>query len=289
MLTAYSLELYATSPADSVASFTDKTTIGVTDITPLQTKVANKYTWRKITGLNLWNQITDTTEARITTLLGASNSWNGINDFDGATFNSGSHGKVTFSDSAIFTSRTEVGTLYPYNATSFIGDAGDPFLRIYSKNFVLINSGGTDSAYINIGSGGEIEIPRLTVTEQFIMDSSSSLNSIIYTYKKFEVPNTGDTIMTFTTKEPFVELDLPGNVTPGISRFDITGAAKGQVVRIYNGEASYTIILEDYVSGDDNLYLSANFTMGTNDVIELMCIDPSVSAQKWIEISRSNN
>ena len=61
------------------------------------------------------------------------------------------------------------------------------------------------------------------------------------------------------------------------------------ILKMYNGDASYSIIFEDIVSGDDNLYLTANMTLGTYDYIELLCVDASKGAQKWIEMSRSNN
>lgn len=292
---AFASASYAQASYDSVASFTAKTTIGVTDIFPFQTKVANKYTWRKITGASMWDRITDTTEARITTLLNASNSWNGINNFDGATFNSGSHGKVLFNgDSVVVTTSIWALWLQRYSASAIIGNYNAPFFNIYARTFTIVNAYGNDSASITYDDSTltfskNVEIPNLTITDEFIMDSSSNFNSIIYKYKLFSIPNTGDTIMTFTTREPFVELDLPGNVTPGISRFDMSKATLGQIVRIFNGEVSYTVILKDYVGNDDNLYLSANFTMGKNDIIELMCISPTKGSQIWVEVSRSNN
>lgn len=295
LLTAYCLlpEItYAQPTYDSVAAFTAKTTIGVTDIFPFQTKVSNKYTWRKITGASMWDRITDTTEARITALLAASNSWAGINNFDGATFNADAHGKVTFADSVVSATLLNFfAGIFPYNATSFVGSASNPYLRMYSKNFVLVNTAGTDSVYISIDANGKVSIPSLTVTETMSIDSSASFDVIAYTPHEYTVPNIGDTILTLTSTNRYsmIELDLPGNMNPGISRIYVQGAQKGMVLRLYNMDASYAAKFNDYVGNDDNLYLSAGFDFGQYDYLELMCVVESIIGQTWIETGRSNN
>ena len=292
MLTAYSLQLYAQATYDSVAAFTAKTTIGLTDIFPFQTKVSNKYTWRKITGASMWDRITDTTEARITTLLNASNSWNGINNFDGAIFNSGSHGTVLFNgDSVVCTTQMWTHGIQRYSASSIIGRNTAPFFNVYAKTFTVINTAETDSATISIDASGKISIPSLVITQTMSIDSSASFNVIAYTPHEYTVPNIGDTILTLTSANRYsmIELDLPGNMNPGISRIYVQGAQKGMVLRLYNMDASYAAKFNDYVGNDDNLYLSAGFDFGQYDYLELMCVVESIIGQTWIETGRSNN
>lgn len=294
VLIVYSLqpETIKAQTYDSLASFTAVTSLNATDLMPMQIKVSNKYKWRKITGASLWSRMRDTTQAQLTTLLNTSNSWNGINNFDGATFNSGSHGKVTFSDSVIFASRTEIGSLYPYNATSFMGDQTDPFLRIYSKNFVLVNTAGTDSVVINVGTDGSLSIPNLTISGSMKIDSSATTDVMAFTPHSYTVPNTGDTILTLATANRYslIELDLPGNMSPGISRLYVQGAQKGMIIRFYNGDASYSMEFEDLVGDDDNLYMAGDFaSMAKYDYIEFQCVVESIVGQTWIETGRSNN
>lgn len=279
---------------DSVAAFTDKTTIGLTDIFPFQTKVSNKYTWRKITGANMFNRITDTTEARVTALLAASNSWTGINNFDGATFNADAHGVVTFNDSVVMGSAAlpfYATRVYPLGTGGFIGTAAKYYTSMYANSFVVMNSGGTDSVVINVNDDGALSIPNLTVTETVTIDSAASFNVLAFEPHSFSIPNTTDTILTITSADRYsvIMLDLPGDVTPGISRIYVEGAQKGMVLRIYNDDAIGYCIFKDFVDSDDNLYMTANLTMNKYDYIEFMCVVESIIGQTWMETGRSNN
>jgi len=279
---------------DSVAAFTAKTTIGVTDIFPFQTKVANKYTWRKITGQSMWDRITDTTEARITTLLNASNSWNGINNFDGATFNAGAHGTVTFGDSVVSLATTRLHQMRRYNAVSNIAAATEPMNNVYAKAFVVINDTENDSCVIfyddsTLTFSKDISMPNLTITETVSMDSGTVFNTFVLGIDAYSPITVADTIITFPVGQvPIAAFILPGNLTDGISRITGTAFTNGQIIVLRNATVPYTILLKDYVSGDDNLYLAGNFTMGYNDILTLMCIaeEPALA---WVEVSRSNN
>jgi len=297
IICSLTLEIIQAQTFDSLANKTAVTTINSTDLIAVQRKLANKYKNYKMTGLSLWNWVTAIIDTNETALLNASNSWNGINNFDGATFNSGSHGKVLFNgDSVVCTTQMFTHGIQRTQASSMIGRFDVPFFNIYSKTFTIVNPAGNDSAQVSyddstITFSKGISMPNLTITETVTIDSGAAFNVLNFTPHGYAVPNVGDTIMTLTgaNKKSFIILDLPGNITPGISNLDIDGASQGMVIRLVNNEASYTIILKDIVGNDDNLYLSANFTMGLLDYIELMCIDDGVDSQQWFETSRSNN
>src|SRR3990167_594267 len=298
MLVAYSLmpeNINAQVTYDSTANFTSKTTFGANDIIGFQTKVANKYAWRKMIFSNFWSQARDTTEARITTLLNASNSWNGINNFDGATFNAGSHGKVFFNgDSVVCTTQMWTHGIQRTQASSIIGRNTAPFFNIYANTFTIINDAGNDSASIKyndstITFSKNVSVPNINISESFTMDSGTVFNTFVLGVDAYSPITVADTIITFPVGQvPIAAFILPGNLTDGISRITGTAFTNGQIIVLRNATVPYTILLKDYVSGDDNLYLAGNFTMGYNDIITLMCIaeEPALA---WVEVSRSNN
>lgn len=290
LLTAYSLQLTAQT-YDSVASFTSKTTIGTTDIIPFQTKVSNKFTWRRMIGSNLWNQITDTTEARITALLNASNSWNGINNFDGATFNAGSHGGITANDSLFMGTGAFIYSKFiePGTAGGRVGSASKYYTSMYSQNFVVINSGGTDSAYINFADGF-VTFDR-PIIGSYSPDSSSSITNIGYGVYNYTISNMSDSVLTLQDTSAVIYFNLPGNVA-NMERIVYAGDeyGSGRVVKIFNDAAVDIITFKDYDAGDadHNLQLAGDFAMGQYDFLELMYVDIAGTFY-WIEISRSNN
>lgn len=284
LLIAYCSPLYSQASYDSVAQFTDKSTIGITDIFPFQTKVANKYTWRKLTGANMFNRITDTTEARITALLAASNSWAGINNFDGATFNADAHGRVTFGDSvSSATLLNFFAGIFPYNSTSFVGSAANPYLRMYSKNFVLVNSGGTDSAYINI-VGGKISMDSLEVTGEVDLPDSATFSGIALSEDNYQPTLTSDSIIVLTSISSSIVINPPGSMgSPGIEKITMTGAGNGQLLVVTNRQA-VTIVFQDS-NADGNLYLATDFSMGQWGHLTLKY---NSNILKWIEVARSS-
>lgn len=274
---------------DSTASFTSKTTIGATDIFGFQTKVSNKFAWRRMIGSNFWIQARDTTQAQITTLKNASNSWNGINNFDGATFNSGSHGKVTIDDSLLM-----IGTLYsshirPTSETKTIGIRSNSFYAMYARAFVVVNAAGTDSSVIYKDPiTGDVVIPNLTVTETVTIDSGASLQTLILDETTYTPGTVADTVINISNPRAYILCQLPGEITTGISALNIQGATAGQMLVFINNSTSYIMKLNDFVGNDDNLILSANFALGYRDTIILMC-SGTAESPFWIEISRSNN
>ena len=302
MLTAYSLQLYAQPTYDSVASFTSVTSLGATDIIPMQIKVSNKYTWRKITGASLWSRMRDTTQAQLTSFKDLSNSWNGINNFDGATFNSGSHGGVVFDDSVTFTSnQVRFEYIRRYDAQSSIGLGSAPFDRIYANWFLATNPEGNDSVSISYDDStltftmpatGTLEIPNLTITQSVMVDSGAGFRQIIYEPNGVSGISTTDTTLSLSSSQKYclALIDLAGNTSsPGISYFNITGATIGYTIRLVDVDVNFVITLKDFVGNDDNLYLTADLTLSQYDFLELMCIDETVGDQIWIETGRSNN
>ena len=273
---------------DSVAAFTSKTTISLTDIFPFQTKVANKYTWRKITGTSMWDRITDTTEARITTLLNASNSWNGINNFDGATFNSGSHGKVIYADSVWQqTGSHYVNWMVPSTSpTGTVGTVGIPYYRMYSKGFVPMNPEGNDSCVISYDDS------TLTFDKTIQAAEIKGLSTISHTDLVYSVPDVADSVDTVGYAN-VVLFSLPGaNMTnlETIVMSDIpTGSAHIVIFKAQSSDPPYTVTLQDRDgtnSSDGNLELSGDFTLTEDDPIKLMYIE---GEGVWYEISESDN
>jgi len=231
-------------------------------------------------------------------------TWTGINTFNGATFAAGSHGRVTFADSVQFNANlTYTQNIFPKTTAGYFnGQFGQKWLTVYSKNvfaenLYVTNVEGNDSVLISYDDStitfnkSASFFGTVSIADDISMDSSASFNVFNFLPHPYTIPTVGDTMMTLALADLYslIEIDLPGNVTPGISHLQVDTATKGMILKMYNGDASYSIIFEDIVSGDDNLYLTANMTLGTYDYIELLCVDATKAAQKWIEMSRSNN
>lgn len=282
-ITLLFLLAYEAYPQVSLSTRDSVTSFQPIDLFWLQRKVTGSFVNRKVSWSYLRSNMIDYID-------GLGNTWAATQTFSkGATFNAGSSAKVTILDSLIATSVYINGD--PYNAGSRLGNLDKPFLVMYSKNFVIVNTAGTDSAYITLNSDGEISIPNLTVTEKMNIDSSATFDVLAFTPHSYTIPNIGDTILTIVTANRYsmLELDLPGNMTTGISRIYVQGAQKGMVLRIYNMDASYAAKIIDYNGNDDNMYLSADFDFGQYDYLELMCVVASIIGQTWIETGRANN
>lgn len=274
----------------TLSTITAVTTIGLTDYFPIQRDLSGTYTWRRITGQSMWDRITDTTEARITTLLNASNSWNGINNFDGATFNANAHGTVTFNDS------TKMGSaalpfytqrLYPLTTGGYIGTSSNPYTTMYANYFMIVNPTGAPGDTVQISYDGiniKFNAPITGEIDSLVV-STITANQSTYT-----IANITDSIITFdATNTSLVLLSTPGDVTsPGISKIADAYADIGKEVTIFNTSQTDTVLFKQYSAGDDNLFLAGNFYMGQNDVlvIQRVGILPGIS---WIEKSRSTN
>lgn len=225
--------------------------------------------------------------------LDSANTFSAIQTFNGANFAAGAHGTVTLSDSVVIPGLLRSKKYDPYDATSTMGSSSNPMNQVWARSFYSPNQYGNDSVGFSYGDStltftGNISMPSLTITESIMLDSGTVFNSFILGIDSHSPITVADTIATIDeVSPPLINLVLPGSMTTGISRLVIKPGSAGQIIVLRNGTVPYTYKLNDYIGNDDNLMLSADFTMGYNDTIVLMCIveDP----QTWIEISRSNN
>ena len=250
-------------------------------------------TWRYTLFSTFFSAIEDTADLYYPR-LSLSNTFTGINAFNGATFGAGAHGKVIFVDSLVNTSGiTYLNFGKPVSALAYWGSVAQPYNQVTARNFVVVNAEENDSAYINLDDSTISFTKALKLTDNISFDSASTFSVFNFEPHPYTIPTVGDTILTLTTSNLFscIELDLPGDLTPGISNFQIDTATKGMVLRIYNADALYDAYFVDLVGGDDNLYMSGNFTQtaGHYDFIEFQCVDATKGAQKWMQTSKSDN
>ncbi|MCP4394537.1 MAG: hypothetical protein GY804_09770 [Alphaproteobacteria bacterium] len=228
-------------------------------------------------------------------------TWAAIQDFNGANFTAGSHGGTTFSDSVYHNTGVHyVNWLYPAaSAIPGIGTLSSPYRTIYSKQFIVPNEEGNDSVLVSFDDS-TLTINRdvsfssgVNITDDITMDSAAVFNVFNFEPHSYTVPNTGDTILTLTTSDLYssIKLDLPGDIDPGISKIQVDTASEGMVLRFYNADEDYEMIFLDVVAGDDNLYMSGNFTCQADnfDHIQFECVDATKGAQKWMQTGESDN
>lgn len=285
------------TPADStVSQLSAVTTASGTDVYYIVSGGSSK----KITHATLMSIIRDSIKTRAYPTAG---DWS----FDGATFDAGSANTVTFNDSVVFnaivrllSSPSYSKTLLPVTTNIYqLGSSSARYFSThnkyaYAEQFIVTNpsSPSTDTVIISY-DGTEIQMGGLNINDSYVsMDSATTFDLIAFTAHTYTVPAAGDTIMTLTSTDRYssIQLDLPGNMSPGISRLFVNGAQKGMIIRFYNGDASYTMEFEDYVGGDDNIYMAGDFaSMGQYDFIEFQCVVESIVGQTWMETARSNN
>lgn len=222
----------------------------------------------------------------------SSNTFTGIQTFNGATFAAGSHGVTTFADSAIFTSRTELSSTYPYNATSFMGSTADPFLRMYAKNFWVVNSAGDDSVAISYNETDDaVNIDNLTIGTQVNMDSAVGFQNINFISHQIDIDDVGDSVISVGQKMTSIWLNLPGDMQESLEELSISGFSVGDFVIIYNGDATDTCTFEDITGGDGdcNMQLAGDFNMNSQyDSIALLCVSVADGVTNWIELWRKD-
>lgn len=234
-------------------------------------------------------------------------TFSGIATFNGADFDAGSHGGVTFSDSVDFQADIYLKNLFPLTDDTYrlgLSRTAARWFIIQAKygNFeylTIYNQEGNDSTVFtfddslltidrDISIGG-----ALTITESFTLDSAATIGVLNFESHLYTIPNVGDTTLGLSTADAYsvIELDLPGDMDPGISKMQVDGAGKGMILRFYNADATYDAVFLDLVSGDDNLYMSGNATLaaGHYDNITFQCVDATKNAQKWMQISESDN
>lgn len=273
----------------SLTNILNKTTLSATDIVPFQITSGGNWYWRKITGANFWTQARDTTQAQLTTLLNASNSWNGINNFDGATFNAGSHGGVSVLDSLDWV--TAYGQfLFPpsLGALSWIGSGAVPYDAIYSQSFVIINSGGSDSMTVVYEDG-------VTTFEGVVeADTIKGLSTITFYGDGIIPSDVNDSTITieYTNSLQFL---LPGADMDNLEEIIMSDMPTGDVAHsLYiwiNESQDYNITFQDIDgtnSSDGNLQLNGDFDMDAGDMLHIQWLG-NYDGGLWIEVSRSDN
>ncbi len=165
--------------------------------------------------------------------------------------------------------------------------------KIAARGIELFKTDGTDSTDILYDGTNIIFAKPLAIGKGMSMDSASTFNVFNFTPHTYTIPveDAGDTILTLTTSDLYssIKLELGGNVTPGISFLQIDTATEGMILRFYNNDASFTVIFKDIVSGDDNMYMEGDITLGQYDNIAFECADATKQAQVWMELRRKDN
>lgn|SRR5574343_36053 len=254
--------------------------------------------WNTLSGGNYLNRKVSWTALRagmIDYIDGLANTWALKQTYSsGATFSTGSNGTVDIQDSAL-TTGLWTNWLHARQAVTYIGSTTDPFFNVYSRNFVVVNPYENDSVYISyedstLSFNKAVSFPNLSITESVTIDSGATIGMFRLDPLTYNIPDVADTILKIpsASAKSFIILNPPGNVT-NLNKFTLEGATIGTIVKIINADAFDTIALKDIVGNDDNLLLSADFTLGFYDSLDLLCVDDSPDAQIWIETARSNN
>ena len=222
----------------------------------------------------------------------------------GAAFNAGSNGTVLFSDTTLFGH-----TVYPSTTDIYsLGAASKRWYRVtavrmYAENFIITNSEQNDSALITLDDSlmsisRDVAVNgKLTTTDDsdfggdISLDSSYVYNNTTYGVYKYAIANVADSILTLQDTCAVIDFVLPGNVTNMEKIVFATGQGRGggTVIRIINQDPSNTIFIEDEAPTDGNIFLSADFTMGVLDYLELMYFYSDDAGWVWTEIGRSDN
>lgn len=234
-----------------------------------------------------WNNLKTNTRNY---LLGSNNTWTKRQTFSsGATFSSASYGTITFLDS-VTTTGLWTNWLHRNTSTAMIGELSAPFLYIYARNFVTVNSTGTDSVVISfdgttLNIDTEVKVADLQITNELSVPDSAIFTGIALSQTEYAPSFVTDSVVTLSNIASSVEIRPPGSMSsPGIEKIVMTKAGDGQVLVVTNAQ-SFTMVFQDNES-DGNLYLAGDFSMGQWGSLTLMYNSKKL---KWIELSRSNN
>lgn len=271
-----------------LSTMTEVTSLDTADLFWVNEFVTPNWVNRKLKWLNLRSNMIDYID-------GLANTWALKQTYSsGATFSTGSNGTVDIQDSAL-TTGLWTNWLHARQAVTYIGSTTDPFFNVYSRNFVVVNPYENDSVYISyddstLSFNKAVSFPNLSITESVTIDSGATIGMFRLDQLTYNIPDVADTILKIplASAKSFIILNPPGNVT-NLNKFTLEGATIGTIVKIINADAFDTIALKDIVGNDDNLLLSADFTLGFYDSLDLLCVDDSPDAQIWIETARSNN
>lgn len=278
-----------------LSTMTEVTSLDTADLFWVNEFVTPNWVNRKLKWLNLRSNMIDYID-------GLANTWAQRQTFsNGATFSAASYGTVSFTDTVSSSHAMTGKIILPYDITSQVGTPANPFFRISARTFYIPNTESNDSVAITYDdstlsinktlnvSGLEVSSSVTFSDVDVSFDSGSVFNSMVFGNATYAPATVGDSIITLTTFSPSRQLDLPGNITsPGISKLHVNGASMGQIIRFWNLSDVYTLTFTKLVGDDDNLYMSADMTLGQLDNITFQCVDPSASGQVWMEISRTN-
>ena len=90
-----------------------------------------------------------------------------------------------------------------------------PWQKVYSAQFVVVNTALNDSAVISFDDS-LLTLDRdvlfsedITIAEAMSMDSTATFSVMNFEAHSYTIPNTGDTILTLTTSDLYslIELD----------------------------------------------------------------------------------
>lgn len=127
----------------------------------------------------------------------------------------------------------------------------------------------------------------VTIVGEVTTDSVKFDGSVTY-YPYYLTVNKGDSTSLSVTNTSLIFLEPSDNVPVVKYLGYYKPAGDGAIVYLVNTSLSYTITFKDDASGG-NLLLSADFTMGRNDVLVLMRVYQGFNTWAWVEVSRSDN
>lgn len=265
-----------------LSTMTEVTSLDTADLFWVNEFVTPNWVNRKLKWLNLRSNMIDYIE-------GLANTWAGIQTFNGATFNSGSHGKVLFNgDSVVITTSLWAHWLQRYAASSIIGNYNAPFFNVYAKTFTVINADETDSASISISSTGKVAITDLLITETLSMDSAATLQALKLKPEIYAIADVNDTVITTATLMSNMQLALPGDVAMGIETINMDGVAAGHILIVYTTDIDDSVLIHE--ESDGNLKMAGDVWLRAGDNIAFMYIyDQPALGWYWMELWRKDN
>lgn len=273
---------YEAYPQIRLSTMTEVTSLDTADLFWVNEFVTPNWVNRKLKWLNLRSNMIDYIE-------GLANTWAGIQTFNGATFNSGSHGKVLFNgDSVVITTSLWAHWLQRYAASSIIGNYNAPFFNVYAKTFTVINADETDSASISISSTGKVAITDLLITETLSMDSAATLQALKLKPESYAIADVNDTVITTATLMSNMQLVLPGDVAMGIETINMDGVAAGHILIVYTTDIDDSVLIHE--ESDGNLKMAGDVWLRAGDNIAFMYIyDQPALGWYWMELWRKDN
>ena len=287
ILTGVSFGQTARTARDSV------TTLKQTDIMSWQTSVGGVFKGRQMS----WRLMSAETRAYV---LSSTNTFTGLNYFNGGVHLAGAHGEVTFADSVWMTAELYTSTITPRTNLAWgLGQYGRRYLWGYIEDIYTAKIHILDPASSDSTDGVEITYDGRYVdfgTVNLTADTITGLTAISQWEGGHTVSSVTDSIITVDYGNNVAFL-LPGAnmlTLEHITMSEIpTGAVHNVTFWILDSQ-DYNIIFHDVDgtnSSDGNLQLNGDFDMDAGDSLTLQWRDgqTATSGGDWQEVSRSNN